>query len=372
MAPRKTRRTDGRFACTLRYIDPLTGEQKRAYFYGKTQAEAKAKAQNARERLAQGGPIRDGSGTLEQWLEEWQRTFLAVSDRATSTKVMHEGYCRAWIIPVLGHVRLDRVNVADVNRLMLDMAKAGKADSTRRNCYTTLRKSLDDAVVNGLLATNPAHKVKQPRTKRREARFLTTDEVARLLVCAEGVRYASVVRFILGTGLRRGEALALRWDDVDLDRGLARIKGSLVRQHGRLIVSDTKTKSSRRTVALSPAMVGLLTRQKATQAVERLQAGNLWEGSGFVFATALGVAVEPQNMLRTVREAANKAGMTGVTVHTLRHTYATTALLHGVPLKVVSVNLGHASIQITADIYGHVTDDAARAGAEAVAAALGL
>jgi integrase len=372
MPARKTKRQDGRFAVTVRYIDPLTGERKRAYFYGKTQAEAKAKAEKARQRLSQGAPLRDASRTLAEWLDEWQRTFLAASGRAQSTKVMHAGYCRSWIIPTLGSIRLDRLTVGDVNRLMLAMKDAGKADSTRRNCYTTLRKALDDAVLNGLLATNPTHKVPQPRAKRKEARFLTTDEAARLLAGAEGLRYAPVLRFILGTGLRRGEVLALRWEDIDLERGHARIRGSLVRLDGALIVSDTKTATSRRTVALSPAVVALLARHKAAQASEQLQAGNLWEASGFVFTTALGAAVEPQNLLRTVRIAAKKAGLTGVVVHSLRHTYATTALLHGVPLKVVSVNLGHASIQITADTYGHVTDDAARAGAEAVAAALGL
>lgn len=94
---------------------------------------------------------------------------------------MHAGYCKTWIIPTLGHVRLDRLTAADVNRLMLAMKEAGKADATRRNAYTTLRKSLDDAVLSGLLATNPAHKVSQPRARRQEARYLTTDEAARLL-----------------------------------------------------------------------------------------------------------------------------------------------------------------------------------------------
>lgn len=372
MAPRKTRRPDGRFAFTVRYADPVTGEKKRAYFYGKTQAEAKVKADQARQRQSQGAPVRDASRTFSDWLAEWQVTFLEASNCARSTKTMHAGYCNTWISPTIGHIRLDRLTVADVNRLMLAMRDAGKAEATRRNGYTTLRKALDDAVLSGLLATNPAHKVAQPRTRRQEARFLTTPEVTRLLAGAEGLRYAHVLCFILATGLRRGEALALRWDDIDLERAQAHVRGSLVRQNGALVVSDTKTKTSRRTVALSPTVVVLLTRHKAAQASEQLQAGNLWEGSGFVFTTALGAAVEPQNLLRSVHLAAAKTGLTGVTVHTLRHTYATAALLHGVPLKVVSVNLGHASIQITADTYGHVTDDAARAAAETVAVALRL
>ena len=366
MAGRLTKRADNRYAVTL----TLNG--KREFFYGRTQADARAKADQARARVKAGGPVRDATRTLADWLEEWTETYLLLSDRAESTKIMHAGYCRVWIVPTIGQVPLGSLTVNDINRLLLKMKAAEKAESTRRNCYTTLRKALDDAVVNGLLANNPAHRIRQPGVNRHEARFLTAVEVTQLLRAAESHRYGNVLRFILGTGLRRGEALALRWGDVDLDNALAKLHGSLTRRGNQLVVSGVKTKASRRTVALSPAMVDLLRRHKAVQASERLRAGNVWRDGGFVFMTADGGAVEPQNVLRTVREAAAKAGLDGVTVHSLRHTYATAALLSGVALKVVSTNLGHASIQITADTYGHVTDDAARAADVKVAQALGL
>jgi len=366
MAVRLKKRADNRFTVTV------TLDGKRRFFYGSTQAEAKAKADDARARVKLGGPVRDATRTLTDWLGEWTQTYLPLSNRAESTKIMHEGYARTWIIPTIGSVPLGALNVNDINRMLLTMKADGKADSTRRNAYTTLRKALDDAVTNGLLAANPAHRIRQPGVNRHEARFLTAAEVRRLLEATSTYRYDMVVRFILGTGLRRGEALALRWADIDLNTGVAKLRGSLTRRAGGLIVSGVKTKSSRRTIALSPAMTGLLSRQKATQAAERLRAANLWRDGGFVFTTATGGPVEPQNVLRTVHDAAHNAGLVGVTVHTLRHTYATAALLNGVSLKVVSQNLGHASIQITADTYGHVTDDAARAGAAAVAEALGL
>lgn len=366
MAGRLTKRADNRFTVTL------TLDGKRRFFYGKTQAEARTKADNAKARVKAGGPVRDATRRLGDWLHEWIETYLALSDRAESTKIMHAGYVRTWIVPTIGNVPVGNLTVNDVNRMLLQMKAAGKADSTRRNAYTTLRKSLDDAVTNGLLATNPAHRIRQPGVQRHEARFLTPGEVTALLLAVEGYRYADVVRFILGTGLRRGEALALKWTDVDLVNAHAKLRGSLTRRGGELIVSGVKTKASKRTVALSPAMVTLLREHKARQAAERLRAGRRWRDSGHVFATIDGAPVEPQNILRTVREAAEKASLQSVTVHSLRHTYATAALLNGVALKVVSANLGHASIQITADTYGHVTDDAARAGAATVAEALGL
>ena len=366
MAGRLTRRADDRFTVTV------TLDGKRRFFYGRTQAEAKAKADASRARVKAGGPVRDATRTLTDWLGEWTDTYLALSDRAESTKIMHAGYARTWIIPTIGHVPLGNLAVNDINRLLLAMKAAGKAEFTRRNCYTTLRKALDDAVTNGLLAANPAHRIRQPGVNRHEARFLTAPEVGQLLDAAATHRYQVVIRFILGTGVRRGEALALRWADIDFDSAHAKLRGSLTRRGSELVISGVKTKASRRTVALSPAMVNLLRQHKAAQAKERLRAGNIWRGSDFVFTTAFGAPVEPQNILRTVREAATKAGLQSVTVHSLRHTYATAALLNGVALKVVSANLGHASIQITADTYGHVTDDAARDGAAKVAEALGL
>ncbi|MBT9605456.1 site-specific integrase [Microbacterium sp.] len=366
MTGRLKKRADGRYQATA----TLNG--KRQTFYGKTPLEAREKADAARRRVRNGGPVRDATRSLEDWLSEWTSTYLALSDRAESTKIMYLGYCRTWIIPTLGHVPLASLSGNDVNRLLLRMKAAGKADSTRRNCYTALRKALDDAVTEGLLGLNPVHRIRQPGVSREEARFLTTSEVTRLLQAAEGHRYRVVLVFILGTGLRRGEALALKWSDVDLEKAQAKLRGSLIRREGRLVVSGVKTKASRRTVALSPTIVDLLRRHRAHQASERLQAGRRWRDGDFVFATSDGAPVEPQNVLRTVREAARKAGLGHVTVHALRHTYATAALLNGVALKVVSANLGHASIQITADTYGHVTDDAARDGAAKVAEALGL
>ncbi len=373
MTARRKRRTDGRYAVTLRYEDPITGQRKRGYFYGKTQAEAHAKANAARERLAQGSPVRDANRTLSEWLDEWRETFLKASDRAQATKTLYDGLTRRHVETHLGAIQLHRLKPSDVTRLLLAMQQAGKSASTRRNAYAALRAALDDAVSNGLLAANPVEKVRRPRADRHEARALTPEEVAGLLKAADGLRYLVALKVILGTGLRRGEVLALRWADVDLDRAEARVKGSLVRLDGVLAVSGTKTARSRRAISLSPSMVGLLKAHRSAQAAERLAAGNLWDETGFVFTTEFGKPVDPRNLLRAVVIARRNAGLSAdIGVHTLRHTYATTALLNNVPLHVVSRNLGHSSIAITADTYGHLTDAAAQSAAEAVSMALGL
>lgn len=371
MSGRLSRRLDGRYQLRVS-MTTEDGSRKRVYFYGTTQREARAKADLAAERLAAGSPVRDSSRSLADWLEEWRNTFLRASDRAPSTKQLYSGLTRRHVEPLVGHVRLDQLRPTDITRLMLHLEDAGKAASTRRNCYAALRGALDDAVINGLLASNPATRVRRPRAEHHEAVSLNPEETSRLLTGAATLRYGVVLRFILGTGLRRGEALAVRWADVDLDRREVRIKGSLVRQEGQLTVVATKSVRSRRVISLSPAMVDLLHAQRAEQLRERLLVGDLWEDNGFVFATEFGQPVDPRNLLRTVRLAASKARLPEIGVHTLRHTYATIALVNGVPVHVVSRNLGHSSIVITVDTYGHLTDDAAQAAAVAVSDALGL
>jgi integrase len=348
------------------------GTVRRYYFYGRTKREARAKAETARQRVASGAPVRDADRTVHDWLGEWRETFLRASDRAKSTKSLYSGLTRRHIEPVIGHLRLNQLKPADVTRVLLSMESDGKAASTRRNAYAALRAAMDDAVANGLLATNPVLKVKRPRASHTEAASLEPDEVRRLLAGAATLRYGVVLRFIVGTGLRRGESLALRWQDVDLDRAEAVVRGSLVRQDGILQVIAPKTARSRRKVSLSPAMTALLQSRRALQAEERLASANLWEQTGYVFTTEFGGPVDPRNLLRTVRLACVKADLPQIGVHTLRHTYATTALLNGVPVHVVSRNLGHSSIVITVDTYGHVTDDASRAAAAAVSEALNL
>jgi integrase len=366
MAARRTKRADGRFVVTFSF------EGKRYYGYGQTQTEAKADASDKRKNLEAGAPVRDSSRTLGDWLEEWRTTTLKGSDRSVSTKYLYAGLTKRHVDTSMGGLALKRIRPTDVTALLLTMEEKGLAASTRRNCYAALRWALSDAVDNGLLASNPVLKVKRPKVTSGESLSLGPAQVTTLVTGADGLRYEAALRLILMTGLRRGEALALRWSDIDLTRREARVTGSLVRQNGVLVVSTPKTAGSRRTVSLSLAAVALLKAHKVTQASERLKAGNLWENTGFVFVTEFGQPADPRNLLRAVTIAAKKADLVGVGVHTLRHTYATTALLNGVPIHVVSRNLGHSSIAITADIYGHLTDEATQSAADTVSVALGL
>ena len=198
------------------------------------------------------------------------------------------------------------------------------------------------------------------------------DDVTAVLRAAESSRYYRALVLIAATGLRKGECLALSWDRVDLDAGALRVAATIARVAGRLVITEPKTDRARRTVPLSPAVVAMLRRHRTDQKAERLRAGNQWTDCGLVFTTELGGPVDPRNLLRVIEAAAKTAGVSGVGVHTLRHSAAVDWLEAGVHIKAVADLLGHSSIAITGDVYGHTSDDTARAAVDGLAGRLGL
>ena len=225
---------------------------------------------------------------------------------------------------------------------------------------------------DGLIARNPAAVVKRPGAERGEAMHLNDADLTAVLRAAQESRYHPALVLIAAIGLRKGEALALRWDKVDLDAGMLRVAATVMRINGRLVLSEPKTDRSRRVVPLAPAVVAMLRRHRTTQKEDRMRAGDQWRDSGLVFTTELGGPVDPRNLLRVMESAAKTAGVQGVGVHTLRHSAAVGWLEAGVHIKAVADLLGHSSVAVTGDVYGHTSDDTARAAVDGRAGKLGL
>jgi integrase len=351
------------------------GDTKRYVAYGRTRQQVRDKLDAARDRLKAGAPVKDADRTVADWLAQWRATSLAVSDRKKSTRELYATLCRKHLEPVpFGAVTLDRLRPSDVEALVLALRGKGLSDSTIRQVYTIARAALDGAVRDGLISRNPAAAVKRPGIQRREARHLEAADVVALLKAAESSRYHAALVLIAATGLRKGECLALRWDGdvLNLDEGWLKVRETLGRVGNELVFSDPKTPRARRTVPLSPAVVAMLRRHRVEQKAERLRAGDQWRDSGLVFTTEFGGPVDPRNLLRVVEAAAQTARVEGVGVHTLRHSVAVGWLEAGVHIKAVADLLGHSSISITGDIYGHTTDVAARGAVDGWSGALGL
>lgn len=371
------------------YIDEM-GVTKRKPVYGKTRIEVRGKMKQARERVENGLAVVDSTRSLADWLAHWRTTTLVASDRKASTQELYSNLCRRHLEPEpFGTIRLDKLKPSNIEALVLEMrakTKPGKpteadpdpqpgralADSTIRQVYTVLRAALDGAVRDGLLAKNPAAAIKRPGVARTEARHVSAVDVTKLLLCAEGLRYRNALMLIAATGVRRGEAAALRWSNVDLHAGVLVVRGTLNRVDGRLVITEPKTDRSRRPVPVPPPLIAVLREHRAAQENERMMARDQWRDHDLVFATKLGTPVDPNNILRTIQIAAQKAGIADVGVHTLRHSAAVAWLESGVHIKAVADLLGHSSIAITGDVYGHTSDSTARAAVDGLADQLGL
>ena len=348
--------------------------------YGRTRAEVRGKLNQARERLGAGAPVRDATRSVGDWLAHWRVTSLAVSDRKLSTQTLYANLSRCHLEPApFGAIPLNKLKPSDVEALVLSLRAKTKTDGTRalsdstiRQVYTVLRAGLDGAVRDGLIARNPAAVVKRPGVERREAKHLNDADLTAVLGAAEESRYHLVLVLIAATGLRKGEALALHWEHVDVDAGVLHVAATIMRINGRLVISEPKTDRSRRVVPLAPAVVAMLRRHRITQKEDRMRAGDQWTDSGLVFTTELGGPVDPRNLLRVMESAAKTAGVDGVGVHTLRHSAAVGWLEAGVHIKAVADLLGHSSVAITGDVYGHTSDDTARAAVDGRAGRLGL
>lgn len=367
-------RPDGRWEARLAYTDPITDETSRSSFYGSTEKLAKDKMRAALKRLEEGAPVKDATATVGAWIVEWLATSLEAStERKDSTKSLYRSLANSHLVPgPFGAVALDKLRPSHVERLVLALRAKGLADSTVRSTYTVARAALNGAVRDGLLARNPALVVKRPKVGYTEARHLSPAEVVALLSEAKSSPHYPALALLAATGLRRGEALALKWKDLDLEVGVLEVNGTLSRSGGQLVTTRPKTERSRRTVPLSPSTVALLKATRQTQREQRMRAANIWTDTGYVFTTPSGQPVDPRNLFRSITLAARKAGLHGVGLHTLRHSAATAWLDGSVNIKAVSDLLGHSSISITGDIYGHTSDASARAAITLLSDAIGL
>ena len=337
----------GGWRARLRYTDDK-GQQRRVEKVCRTKAEAVAALRDMRRRAEDGGVVVEDAATLAAYVQRWLDVTLAVSDRAPATKATYETLLRVHVLPTLGSKRLRDLKPTDVERLLLTMGES-MSPSTVRQTHTVLRAVLDTAHRDGLVRSNAAAAVQRPRVPRAEARWYTEDEVARMLAAAEGHRYAPLLTVVAYTGLRIGEALALRWSDVTEDE--VRVTGSLSNLHR----GDTKTRAGMRAVPLVPEAAEAIKARRKAQAAERLAAGVMWTDSGLVFTTEAGTPVDDRNALRWLHGVRRRAGIKGGAWHAFRHAAASRMLTRGVPIGTVQAIMGHSSITVTVDMYGHVT-----------------
>ena len=272
----------------------------------------------------------------------------------------YQGHVRLHIKPTLGHIRLAKLMPPLVRAFLNDMLREGFSPRTVQYSHAVLRRALGQAVKDGLVARNVAKLVDPPKVERPEVEPLTPKQARVFLKAMEGDRLEALYSVAVAVGLRRGEALGLRWEDVDLEKGNIRVRASLQRVDKKLRLVELKTKRSRRSVALPSVAVAALRRHRIQQMEERLLAGSRWQDTGMVFTSTIGTLLEPRGVLRKFQSALERAGLPRKRFHDLRHTCASLLLVQGVHPRVVMQILGHSQIAVTMDTYSHVVDELRR------------
>jgi integrase len=359
-----TKRDDGRWMA--RYTVRTMKGPKRRTVYGRTRAEASAKLAKAMADR-DGGLIFDaGSLTVGDYLDRW----LSNSVKDTVRERTYERYeeiLRLHVKPALGRLKLRALTPAHVQDFYRDRLDNGFSPATVQKIHVILHKALSQAVSWSLVPRNASEAVRAPRHAPKEMRPLSPDGARRLLDTAEGDRLEALYVLAIHTGMRQGELLGLKWENVDLAANAIRVRHTLLRTKGRVILGEPKTKKSRRTVHLTGAASRALEEhlERQLKVMERL--GDLYRDQGLVFTTEVGTPINPSNLRkRSFAPLLQKAGLPHLRFHDLRHTCATLLLSKNIHPKYVQELLGHATVSITLDTYSHVLPGMGNQVAEAM------
>jgi integrase len=365
------RRKDGLWAASVD-LGLQGGKRRRKTVYGKTQHEVREKLRTLQRTIEAGSLPAPATLTLARFLQSWLNDFLPGTVSAR-TEDIYRNVVNLYLVPTLGPIRIGRLAPADVSRMLADLESGGYAPETRRLARAVLRRALRRAEQEGIVGRNVAQIADGPKVPRREGRTLSPDQARAFLGAVKGDRLEAAYVIALALGLRRGELLGIAWRDMELDgpTPLIRIHRQLLRLQGKgVVLSDLKTAGSRRTLHLSEPVVSVLRAHAARQDHERRSA-RIWRNPAeLVFTTTIGTPLDPEAFGKTVPKICKSVGLGHWSMHELRHSCASLMLAMGVPLEVVSDVLGHASIRVTMDVYGHLLAPSRMQAAEAIRRAL--
>ena len=336
------------------YTVHTAGGRKRRTLYGKTRQEVATKLAKALSDRESGLTFDADNLALNDYLDQW----LSDSVRGTVRQRTWERYeqiVRVHIKPSLGRIKLKALTRAHVRALYREKLDAGLASRTVQYIHTTLHKALKDAVADGLIPRNVTEGVKAPKAKKKEVNALSPDQARAFLESARGDRFEALYVLAVTAGLRVGELLGLKWDDVDLDAGTLSVRRTLSEARSGEILELPK-KGKGRNIRLTSQAVEALKAHRKRQHEERLSLGTLWQDSGLIFPAQTGTFMNAKNLTdRSFKRLLERAGLSRtVRLHDLRHTCATLLLGKAVHPKIVQELLGHATIAITLDTYSHV------------------
>jgi integrase len=349
-------------------VDPTGRRQTRYVTLRGTKAQAQAEAAKILAGVATGEHVDSSNETVQQFAERWLGTW-ADDNVSNKTWTRYAQLLRKHLCAHIGSVPLQKLRAADLQRVYAAKAKEGLADLTRLHLHRVVHRMLGHALQWGIVVRNVATMVDAPRVRAQEIEVLTSAEMQAVIEKLRGRSLYPIAAVTLATGMRRGELLALRWQDVDLNGATLKVERALEQtKRGGLVFKSPKSRYGRRTITLPPSTVTVLRAHRKSQAEQRLALGlGKAPEDALVFATWEGSTRSPNALTKEWSLAMKAAGLKA-TFHSLRHTHASTLIASGLDVLTISRRLGHGSPAITLGVYGHLfkPDDRAAAIMESV------
>lgn len=341
------RRKDGRYEAAA-YLLTTNGRRKRIRVYAKSHAEAHEKLTEAMATAHAGVPVPDRQTKLADYLDYWLATIVR-PNRRPRTYELYEGTVRINLKPGLGQYSLRQLSVPILQAFLDRQLASGYSIRKVQIIRTVLSAALTRASREELIIRNVARLVELPTWERAEVKPWNVDEVKYFLKVARGHQYYPVFVLLALYGFRRGEVLGLRWEDVDFERSVLRVRQQIQRYGGALQAGPVKTKAGRRDLPLLNAARDLLSSIYDL----RVPAVSAADGNGLVFVSKTGHPIEPGNLLRAFYLLCAQQGLRRIKIHHLRHTTATLLKNLGVPDRDIQLILGHSQISVTQELYEH-------------------
>ncbi len=357
---RKDGRWEGRY--TAGY-DPDTGKRIIKNVLGKTQAEVKEKLRKAIEDSQKLDYAKVGKYTVGQWMDEWFEAYAIVKVRPSSHQT-YKGYIDNHIKPNIGNIPIEKLTSLQLQKLYKKLLTEGRVPriesekqpkglsaKTVRNINQVISSAMSMAVKHKLIQSNPTEGCELPKIEHREMNTISAAQLGAFLREAKKSGVYEMYYLDLATGLRRGELLGLKWEDIDLENGIIHVRRQVARVDGEVREMPLKTKNSYRSINISQDAAEMLAMMKAMRVCD------------YVFPSASGGPISPDSVNNMLHRVLQRAGLPSIRFHDLRHTFATLALQNGVDIKTVSGMLGHFSAGFTLDTYAHITTAAQKEAA---------
>ncbi len=351
---RKTKSGEVRYQITVEGDrDPLTGKRNRAYKNVKgSLREAKSIMHRMITEMEQGIIAKRTNKSIAEWMDEWVTQYLPNVEE--TTRIGYRSKINCYINPAIGDILVQSLRAEHVQMMINNMHESGLSPKNIRDTYNNINAAMKKAVKIRLVPYNPCEGVSLPKLKKYRANVYPPEMIHTLLDNAMGTDIYLPILLLVTLGLRRGELLALTWDDIDFDNNIIKVRRNMVRGANGYIIKSPKTEAGIRDIRTGDDVMKELRKAKTQYMTDKLSYGPAFQNLGFVIRQEDGSPLFPDSMSRKWRRFLERMNLPKIRLHDLRHSNATALIQAGVNPRVVQQRLGHSDVNITLNTYTHV------------------